>query len=264
MFSISRLRLLIIALGTLLAATSGSADERPLPPALQALQAQGINIVQEFDTTDTLRAFAAAAGQQPLAIYVTADGSTIVGTRIGSNGQPIDEEQLQAMVEQPMAQQAWSQLGEADWVLDGDREAPRVVYTFSDPNCPYCNQFWNAARPWIDAGAVQLRHIMVGMLRADSATKAAAILDARDSSAALAENEQRFAQGGITPVRSIPARTRTILDDHRMLMLALGFRGTPAIIALDKDGLLQRISGMPQGGMLETLLGPRPAAAPRR
>src|SRR3546814_8987929 len=60
---------------------------------------------------------------------------------------------------------------------------------FSDPNCPYCNMFWKQARPWVESGKVQLRHIMVGMLRADSAGKSAALLSAKDPRAALNEHE---------------------------------------------------------------------------
>lgn len=254
----TRLFLWAITASTLLISALTHADEPALPPALQALETQGVTIVEELEATDDLRILAAAAGQQPLAIYVTAGGNVIVGTRFDARGRPMDEDRLQQLVELPMAQQAWSQLNDSSWVLDGDIEAPRIVYTFSDPNCPYCNQFWKAARPWIDAGAVQLRHVMVGMLKADSATKAAAILDAPDSSAALRENEQNFARGGITPKRSIPNSTRRTLEDHRMLMMTLGFRGTPGIVALDDDGLLQTVNGMPQSGALEALLGPRP------
>lgn len=48
------------------------------------------------------------------------------------------------------------------------------------PNCPFRNLFWKQARPWVEAGDVQLRHVMVGMLRPDSAGKSAALLAAED------------------------------------------------------------------------------------
>ena len=74
------------------------------------------------------------------------------------------------------------------WIADGNADAPRIIYMFSDPNCPYCNMFWKQARPWVESGKVQLRHIMVGMLRADSAGKSAALLSAKDPQAALNEH----------------------------------------------------------------------------
>lgn len=253
-----RLRPVMFAPLMLLLAASGDADQRALPPAMGALEAQGVTIIEEFETTPDLRIFAAVAGQQPLAIYVTRDDTVIVGTRLDEQGRPVDENRLQQLVERPMARQAWARLAESDWVLDGASEAPRIVYTFSDPNCPYCNQFWQAARPWVDAGAVQLRHVMVGLIKADSTTKAAAILEARDRSAALRENERNFARGGIAPKRNISSGTRATLEEHRMLMITLGFRGTPGIVALDDDGLLQTLNGLPGPGALEALFGPRP------
>lgn len=79
-----------------------------------------------------------------------------------------------------MGDQVWAQLESATWVLDGKADAPRIVYTFSDANCPYCNHFWEAARPWVNSGKVQLRHLLVGIIREDSPAKAAAILGASD------------------------------------------------------------------------------------
>jgi thiol:disulfide interchange protein DsbG len=40
--------------------------------------------------------------------------------------------------------------------------------------------FWEQARPWVKAGKVQLRHIMVGIIREDSPGKSAALLAAKD------------------------------------------------------------------------------------
>src|SRR2546429_3515415 len=54
-----------------------------------------------------------------------------------------------------------------------------------------CHKFWEAARPWVDAGKVQLRHILVGVIRDDSPAKAAAILQAPDRAAALMEQDRK-------------------------------------------------------------------------
>src|SRR5690606_4457408 len=113
--------------------------------------------------------------------------TAIIGTRVDAQGRNMDEDTLNELVVKPMQEQAWQALEESDWVLDGRADAPRVVYVFSDPNCPYCNRFWETARPWVDAGKVQLRHILVGVIREDSPGKAAAILSAKDPSAALLE-----------------------------------------------------------------------------
>lgn len=246
-----------LAAGLMLVAGCTQAENGDRPPAIKALEAQGLTITQEFDVSGDLRAFAGVAGDQPIAVYITSDGKAIVGTRLDANGEPIDAATLQDLVAKPMSDKTWAQLTDSTWVLDGDADAPRVVYTFSDANCPYCNRFWEAARPWVDSGKVQLRHLLVGVIKADSPAKAAAILEAPDPSAALVENETRFAQGGITPAKGVSNKMQQILDDNQMLMHATGFRGTPGIIVRESDGLIRKFNGMPQPGQLVEVLGER-------
>ncbi|MFT3803627.1 MAG: thiol:disulfide interchange protein DsbG [Burkholderiaceae bacterium] len=228
-----------------------------VPAAVKALEGKGLTVMQEFEVGGGLRAFAAVAGDRPVAVYVTSDGNAIVGSRLDDKGEPLDEATLDKLVAKPISDKAWAQLEASRWVRDGKADAPRIVYTFSDANCPYCHRFWEAARPWVDAGKVQLRHVLVGVIRPDSPAKAAAILGAADPSAALAENENKFDRGGITPAPSIPADVSQALDDNQRLMLSMGFRGTPGIVVRDGDGLLKKYNGMPQPAAMNDVLGPR-------
>lgn len=260
MFLRSRFYSLAFGVLALLMGNAGHAAETALPPAVKALQSRGLDIVGAFDAGNGLRAYAGAADDRPVAVYVMQDGSVIIGTRVGPDGKAVDEARLQDLVAKPMAKRAWSALEKTTWVQDGKKDAPRIIYTFSDPNCPYCHKFWEASRPWVDAGAVQLRHVVVAVIRPDSANKATSILDAKDPSAALTENEKSFSAGGIKPTESVPAAVRKQLDDNTQLMMDLGFRGTPGIVAMRSDGLLEKINGLPQPDALAALLGPRPGA----
>ena len=248
---------LCLGAAALTATACSHADNGDRPPVFDALEANGVNIVEEFPADDGLRGFAAVAGQQPIAVYVTSGGDAIVGTRIDRNGNERDAMRLQELVAGPMGDQMLSQLESSEWVLDGSPSAPRVIYTFSDPNCPFCNRLWQAARPWVDAGKVQLRHVMVGVIREDSAGKVATILGADDPSAMLTQNERRFAQGGVSAAPNVPAGGRRALESNEMLMMDLGFRGTPALVFRDADGTVQRRGGMPQGDDLNVVMGPR-------
>ena len=173
----------------------------------------------EFDAPSGLRGYAGLAGGQPLTVYATADGQhAVVGMLINSKGEDVGAEPLQRLVAEPMSRRIWSQLEASHWIADGRNDAPRVVYAFSDPNCPYCNRFWKAARPWVDAGKVQLRHVMVGVIRADSAAKAASMLTASSPSEALERNERSFATGGIEPAATVPDQVRAKLDSNAELM----------------------------------------------
>ncbi len=55
----------------------------------------------------------------------------------------------------------------------------------------------------VEAGKVQLRHVMVGVIRADSAAKAAAIHRSCRSQAAPTQNEMNHGSGGIAPLAKI-------------------------------------------------------------
>ncbi|QNR98889.1 thiol:disulfide interchange protein DsbG [Stenotrophomonas sp. 169] len=233
-------------------------DGAAVPAPIKGLQKLGFEVVSEFDAPGGLRGFAGVVGgQQPAAAYLTPDGKhVVVGSLFDAQGNDVGRDLLTAKVAGPMTTKIWSQLENSAWVADGKADAPRVVYTFGDANCPYCHRFWDAARPWVDAGKVQLRHIMVGVIREDSPGKAAAIIGAKDPSAALLENERGFERGGIKPV-AISADVGRKLEANQALMVELGFQGTPGILFKDAEGNVQRRSGMPQGNDLELMFGPR-------
>ena len=252
-----RLAAVRTALGIALGIALG-VQAKDWPAPIQALQTQGVEIMGTFDAPGGLAAYAGLARQQALAIYLTPDGKqAIIGTMVDSNGQELGQEALNRLVSKPLSEKTWKQLEGATWIADGASNAPRVVYTFTDPNCPYCNTFWNDARPWVQAGKVQLRHILVAILTPTSAGKAAALLSAPDAQAALTLHEQQQRSGGIKPLAQIPGKTGAQLAANAGLMQQLGFAATPAILYRDAAGLLQSMKGAPSAQMLQTILGPR-------
>ncbi|MFL9585127.1 thiol:disulfide interchange protein DsbG [Stenotrophomonas sp. AB1(2024)] len=241
------------------AAKPAAGADASRPAVLKGIEKHGFEVIGEFDAPGGLRGFAGVVGgQQPAAAYVTADGKNVmVGTLFNEKGEDVGATPLDKLVAKPMADRIWSRLDASAWVRDGRSDAPRVVYTFSDANCPYCHRFWEAARPWVDSGKVQLRHVMVGVIREDSPAKAAAILGAPNPSAVFLQNEHDFSKGGIKPAASIAPELANKLDANQVLMVELGFQGTPGILFRDAQGLVQRVSGMPQGEDMEKVMGPR-------
>ncbi|WP_269790530.1 thiol:disulfide interchange protein DsbG [Stenotrophomonas sp. Iso1] len=244
------------------AATAAAPAAKPADPnepaVVKTLRSQGVEFMGTFETPVGLTGYAGVAGQRPLAVYVSKDGQyAVVGTLVNAKGEDASADKLKELVSGPMGAQAWTKVEASHWVADGKADAPRIIYAFSDPNCPYCNHFWEAARPWVESGKVQIREILVGVIREDSANKAAAILGAASPEAALLENERNFAKGGIKPLATVPADVQAKLRSNEMLMLELGFQGTPGILFKDADGTVQMRSGMPQGNDLQTVLGPR-------
>ncbi|MEG0151189.1 MAG: thiol:disulfide interchange protein DsbG, partial [Comamonas sp.] len=194
---------------------------------------------------------------------LTPDGKHVVtGVLLDADGKDVNRPALEALVQPALDKQAWDSVQATRWVADGSAKAPRVVYVFTDPNCPYCNKFWADARPWVQAGKVQLRHILVGVIRPDSAGKAAAVLASKSPEQALASHALAYADAsgknsdtlGIAPLQRIPLSARDALANNVSLMNSMGLRATPATIWKNAQGLVQTRTGMPPG-LLNSVMG---------
>ena len=173
---------------------------------------------------------------------------------------------------QPGARPGWDDLEHSHWIADGRDDAPRKIYVFMDANCKYCTKFWSDARPWVDSGKVQLRHIMVAVIAPTSAGKAAAIMADPDPAKRLFTYEQAHAFGvvrmmaggphhgfddpNLQPLTPVPPALRGELADHDRMMTALGIQGTPGIVFRDSNGQLVARPGIPPEE-LPAILGAR-------
>ncbi|MDR0279130.1 MAG: thiol:disulfide interchange protein DsbG [Paucimonas sp.] len=229
-----------------------------LPAAVRQIEAKGAKVVGSFDAPNGLKGYAAQFQNRGVALYLTPDGKhVLVGSLFDEKGQDLSEQPLEKLVYAPMAEEVWAKMEKAAWIADGKADAPRVVYLFSDPNCPYCNMFWEQARPWVESGKVQLRHIMVGIIRADSPGKSAALLAATDPQQALLDHEKAGKASKLKPLESIPADVQAKLAANQALMEELGLSATPAIFYLDEQQRLQTQQGAPRPELLGQILGKR-------
>lgn len=231
---------------------------QPWPAPIRSIEAKGVTIVKQFKGPGGLTGFAARAGDRPLALYLTPDGEhVIIGTMLDAEGNNVSKPMLDEAIQPPDIQDSWSQLEQSNWVADGKDDAPRKIYVFTDPNCPYCHKFHEIARPWVEAGKVQLRHIPVGILKPTSTAKAAAILGADDPSAALRRHESNYQRGGIEPMEDIPSELRQKVATNNMLMSSLGIQGTPGLIYRDEHDKIGIKQGVPQGALRTEIMGPK-------
>ncbi len=246
-------RLPFILLLCLTPAAGLQAEQWPAPIA--ATEARGVEIVGKFDAPAGLQGFAGKINGQGIALYLTKDEQhVIVGTLLNAKGEDLSRAPLEKLVYEPMSDEVWADLQASHWIADGAADAPRIVYSFTDPNCPFCSMFWKQARPWVDAGKVQVRHIMVGILREDSLGKSAALLAAKDPSAALHAHESGHP---VTPLKAITPAVAEQLKANYQLMKQLGASATPAIFYQDTQGRLQQQMGAPQPDKLKEIMGPR-------
>ena len=253
-----RLNLSILAAASLLALQSPLLQAEELPGPIKALEAKGATIKGSFDAPGGLKGYAAEYQKQGMALYLTPDGKHVLaGNLFDEKGQDLSEAPLQKLVYEPMTKAMWSQMESSTWIADGAKTAPKVIYLFSDANCPYCNMFWEQARPWVKSGKVQLRHIMVGVIREDSAAKAAALLSDANPESALQKHEQAGRSSTLKALDKIPKDIQAKLDANMKLMEDMGLSATPSIFYKDENGNVQQQQGAPRPEVLAKMMGPK-------
>ncbi|HHH9650084.1 TPA: thiol:disulfide interchange protein DsbG [Pseudomonas aeruginosa] len=243
-----------------LALLTTSAMAADLPKPIRILQAKGISIAGEFDAPSGMKGYAAEYRGQGMTLYLTPDGDHIISGRMfDAQGNDQSQAVLERLVYAPLGKKMWERMEKSDWISDGDSSAPLKIYVFGDANCPYCTAFWSKARPWVDAGKVELRHIMLGIIKADSSAKAAALMAAADPSRALHEHESTGRASTLKAMSKIPADLQKKLDANMELAEDMGVAATPAIFYLGKDGRLEQQQGVPQSEAdLVSILGEKP------
>ncbi|MGO2132171.1 MAG: thiol:disulfide interchange protein DsbG [Halomonas sp.] len=235
-----------------LAVSAGSALAEEIPAPIAALEDEGLTIHGTFDAPSGLTGYAASMQGRELAVYLTSDGKhAIIGNMVDADGNNLSTEPLERLVTGPQNALDWEALGESAWIADGDDSAERIVYTFTDPNCPFCSRFWQSARPWIDAGDVQLRHVMVGILQRDSPRLAISMLAADDPASTLNAHESG---SPVEPLDSLSREWEMELQKNHDLMKSFGLHATPSILYME-DGKLQMSQGAPNKNKLEEIMG---------
>ncbi|MBB72815.1 MAG: thiol:disulfide interchange protein DsbG [Legionellales bacterium] len=217
-------------------------------------------VVDEFSSLGNLQGFVVKAnnGQQAI-VYADKDGQfAIVGALFDGNGENVSEKDNQARIMSPVAKEALKAAKDTAWVRDGDDDVKKVIYVVGDPNCSYCNKFYQEARSLVKNKDVQLRWIWVGFLKPSSSGMAQAILAAKDPAKEMAKNENNFKSGsedgGIKPLKKPSKEVLEKFNKNMEFMNTYQFPGTPVLIYQDKDGKPQTVFGVPVGDNLKKLV----------
>ena len=227
-----------------------------LPAPVKAIEKQGITIIKSFDAPGGMKGYLGKYQEMGVTIYLTPDGKhAISGYMYDEAGTNLSEKLFNQELYGPAGRELWQRMEKADWILDGQKTAPRVVYVFADPYCPYCKQFWQQARPWVESGKVQIRTLMVGVIKPESPAAAAAILSARDPAKSWHEYEQSNGKMTLALPKTIPPAIMRSLNLNQKIMDDLGANATPAIYYMNEENVLQQAVGLPDAEKLKTIMG---------
>jgi len=227
-----------------------------LPAPVKAIEKQGITIIKSFDAPGGMKGYLGKYQEMGVTIYVTPDGKhAISGYMYDEAGTNLSEKLFNQELYGPAGRELWQRMEKAEWILDGQKTAPRVIYVFADPYCPYCKEFCQQARPWVESGKVQIRTLMVGVIKPESPAAAAAILSAKDPAKSWHEYEQSNGKMTLALPKTIPPTIMRSLNLNQKIMDDLGANATPAIYYMNEENVLQQAVGLPDAEKLKTIMG---------
>lgn len=225
--------------------TSRPAPAQAASAAEKALAGSGVEIVGELDAPKGYHGFVGNYRGQQLPVYVMPDEKHLmVGSLYDMEGHDLTSPAMRKVADSGLGAEQWKAMEASSWIVEGDPDAKRVVYVFTDPECPYCHHFWKASQEWLKDGDVQIRNILVAVISPKSLPRSAAILGADDPTVAWQENERNFGKNG-DPSGRPSAASREKISANNELMTNLGFYGTPAIVWKDSSGKIHALRGMP-------------------
>ena len=230
-------------------AASASTGVAPAPAASvvqRALAANGVEITGSLEAPTGFEGFVAQYQGRKLPVYALPDGKHIViGSLLDLDGNDLTGPALANASGSSLSEAQWQALQGSNWVAEGNPHAQRIVYVFVDTRCPYCQHLWQASQPFLKKGGVQVRNILVAVIRPESLPEAAGILAAKDPTAAWQRNETNFGHNP-APTGKPPAAAVDKVRANTELMQRLGFMGTPGIVWKDAQGRIQVLQGMPR------------------
>lgn len=238
--------------------TSASTPASAASTVSKALASSGITISGELDAPKGYFGFIGNYQGRQLPVYLLPDGKHIaIGTLVDTHGRDLTSAAMRTASETRLSETNWQMLSKADWIVEGNPQAKRIVYVFADTRCPYCHHFWKNYQPFLASGKVQVRNIVVAVISPDSLPEAALLLDAKDPAAAWSKLEGNFGHNPKPDPKAGSASARLKIVSHNALMQQLGFFGTPAIIYKDADGKIHSLSGMPrESEVMKAIFGP--------
>jgi thiol:disulfide interchange protein DsbG len=233
-----------------------ASQARDLPPPVQALVDRGITIVGTMPAPTGFKGYVGEFGDRKTPVYLLPDERhTTVGVLYDERGRDLTNAAFRAAIAPRPDPALWDALGNAMWVAEGATEPDRVVYVFTDTECPYCHRLWLVLQPWLKRSKVQIRNVIVAVIAPESLGRGAAVLAADDPATAWHTHESAFGHSPVKPLTSVAPRMRAKIKANQSLMTRFGAFGTPAMVYRDGSGLIRMELGLPDQATLQAIFG---------
>lgn len=208
------------------------------------LQEFGFDVIEKFDVRDNVTGYALTHQGRPVTAYdIPGSNLLVIGDMINQDGFNISEMHRNKYISSEIAKKGWELLQDSHYIVDqGVTDAP-VIYTFTDPNCPYCLKFWQATRELVEDDAVEIRNVVVGILGEDSQNKAAALLGAE---APVVMWEEYMSSQGQEEEFDMPKGDEAayaMVEKNNAIMREAGVSGTPTSFVKMPDGRIEMLNG---------------------
>ncbi len=215
------------------------------PAPIQALVDKGMTIKGPLQAPAGFKGYAAEFRGRPLPVYLLPDGKhMVVGSLLDAQANDLTQSAMREAGKAPLDASTWAALEKTTWIAEGSTHPRHVVYVLTDTECPYCHRLWQAVAPMLKSGDVQVRHVLVAVIAADSLGRAAAILGSADPAAALNRHEKNFGHSPVAvAARPLPAAVQQVRA-NTALMQRLGFGATPTTFYKDASGAVHSIEGL--------------------
>ena len=215
--------------------------------------------VKDLGQTHGLRGLYLRNGREFQVLYVTPDGrATIAGVMWDATGNNLTREQVSKIdgaiptvivdkdgaksVEAAARTDALLGVEHAAFGLAGDPAAPRL-WMIIDPFCSYSVRAFDALRPYVTAGRIQLALVPISILdyedNGQSTPAAQSLLSQNPAQIVEAWDHQNFR---LAPSESAPA----LLEKNNWIAEEIGLHGTPTLVWRKADGSAGEIDGIPK------------------
>jgi thiol:disulfide interchange protein DsbG len=206
-----------------------------LPVALQtAASAGGLTVFKKFPAKGGLDGWVVQdkRSSKNIIIYTSKDGEALIaGMMLDRNGQNLSAQYSAANIPAEAGPDYVAAIKDfkSGGVDVGSPKAKAEITVVFDANCHYCKDLEKVVGTAVDAGALRVHYVPVGILAPDSLTKGAAFLAAKDPKAAIG----RVVAGTIES--SSDKALNQKVTDNTVIMKKYGFDGTPAVLYMAKD-----------------------------